>query len=73
MVAVTDNGIGIPPDQIGKLFNKFIQAKSNFVEKGGTGLGLAITKSIVDSHGGIVGVESVEGVDILFYITNKLN
>ena len=69
VVAVTDNGIGIPQDQIGKLFNKFSQAKNNFVEKGGTGLGLAITKSIVDSHGGTVGVESIEGQGSTFYFT----
>lgn len=69
VVAVTDTGIGIAPDQISKLFNKFIQAKTNFVEKGGTGLGLAITKSIIDSHGGMVGAESVEGKGSTFYFT----
>jgi len=72
-VAVTDNGIGIAPDQIGKLFNKFIQAKSTFVAKEGTGLGLAIIKSIVDSHGGIVGVESTEGQGTTFYFTLPIN
>ena len=69
VVAVTDSGIGIAPDQIDKLFNKFVQAKSTFVEKAGTGLGLAITKSIVESHGGLVGVESVEGKGATFYFT----
>jgi len=69
LVAVTDSGIGIPKDQIDKLFNKFIQAKSTFVEKGGTGLGLAITKSIIDSHNGLVGVDSVEGQGTTFYFT----
>ena len=69
LVAVTDNGIGIPADQIDKLFNKFVQAKTTFVQKGGTGLGLAITKSIVDSHGGVVGVESIEGKGTTFYFT----
>jgi len=69
IVAVTDNGSGIAPDQINKLFNKFIQAKSTFVEKQGTGLGLAIVKSIVDLHGGVVGVESVEGKGSTFYFT----
>jgi signal transduction histidine kinase len=73
VVAVTDNGIGIAPDQINKLFNKFVQAKSTFVQKGGTGLGLAIIKSIVDSHGGVVGVESVEGQGTTFYFTLPTN
>lgn len=67
VVAVTDNGIGISPDQIGRLFNKFSQAKNVFVQKGGTGLGLAITKSIIESHGGTVGVESIEGKGSTFY------
>ena len=69
LVAVTDNGIGIPADQITKLFNKFAQAKNVFVEKGGTGLGLAIIKSIVDSHGGTVGAESIAGQGSTFYFT----
>ncbi|MCX6720517.1 MAG: ATP-binding protein [Candidatus Staskawiczbacteria bacterium] len=68
-VAVTDNGAGIAPDQINRLFNKFIQAKSTFVEKSGTGLGLAIVKSIVESHGGTVGAESIEGKGSTFYFT----
>jgi len=68
-VAVTDNGIGINSEQISKLFNKFSQAKNVFVEKGGTGLGLAIIKSIIDSHGGVVGAESVEGQGSTFYFT----
>ena len=69
VVAVTDSGIGIAPDQIGKLFNKFAQAKSTFVAKEGTGLGLAITKSIVESHGGGVGVESIKEKGTTFYFT----
>lgn len=68
VVAVTDSGVGIAPDQINKLFNKFVQAKTDFV-KGGTGLGLAITKSIVESHGGIVGAESEVEKGSTFYFT----
>jgi signal transduction histidine kinase len=73
LIAVTDSGIGISLDQINKLFNKFFQAKSIFIEKGGTGLGLAITKSIIDSHGGAVGVESIEGQGSTFYFTLPIN
>ncbi len=69
IVAVTNSGQGIAPDQIGKLFNKFVQAKNVFSQKAGTGLGLAITKSIVESHGGIVGAESIEGQGATFYFT----
>ena len=54
---------------IGQLFFKFSQVKNMFTQKGGTGLGLAIIKSIVESHGGIVGVESIEGEGSTFYFT----
>lgn len=72
-IAVTNTGKGIAPDQIDKLFNKFFQVKSAFAEKGGTGLGLAITKSIIESHGGIVGAESTYGEGATFYFTIPLN
>ncbi|HQK64081.1 MAG TPA: ATP-binding protein, partial [Candidatus Staskawiczbacteria bacterium] len=71
-IAVTNTGKGIAEDQIGKLFNKFFQVKSAFAEKGGTGLGLAITKSIIESHGGIVGAESTYGEGATFYFTIPL-
>ena len=68
-VAVTNSGAGIAEDQINKLFNKFVQVKTVFTQKGGTGLGLAITKSIVESHGGMVGADSTEGQGATFYFT----
>jgi signal transduction histidine kinase len=73
LVAVTDNGAGISPADINQLFIKFSQVKNMFTQKGGTGLGLAIIKSIVESHGGISGVESVEGVGSTFYFTIPLS
>ncbi len=72
-VAVTNTGAGIAKDQIDKLFNKFVQVKTVFAKKGGTGLGLAITKSIIESHGGIVGAESTEGEGATFYFTVPLS
>jgi len=72
-VAITNTGAGIAPDQINKLFNKFVQVKTVFAKKGGTGLGLAITKSIVESHGGVVGAESIEGQGATFYFTLPIN
>jgi signal transduction histidine kinase len=71
-VAVTNSGAGIAEDQINKLFNKFVQVKTVFTQKGGTGLGLAIAKSIVESHGGVVGAESTEGQGATFYFTLPL-
>ena len=68
-IAVTDHGIGISPEDISQLFVKFSQLKNIFTQKAGTGLGLAIIKSIVESHGGVVGVESIEGQGSTFYFT----
>ena len=69
LVAVTDKGIGISPVDISQIFVKFSQLRNMFTQKGGTGLGLAIIKSIIESHGGIVGVESIEGQGSTFYFT----
>lgn len=59
-VRVTDTGVGIAPEDIGKIFERYQQAEhqeSVYLQKG-TGLGLAITKEIVEMHKGEVGVES---------------
>jgi len=69
VVAVTDNGRGIPAAEIGQLFNKFSQVKDTFIKKQGTGLGLAIVKGIIESHQGIIGVGSTEGEGSTFYFT----
>jgi two-component system, NtrC family, sensor histidine kinase KinB len=69
LVVVADNGAGISNIDKEQLFVKFSQLKNMFTQSGGTGLGLAITKSIIESHGGIVGVESVEGEGSAFYFT----
>jgi len=59
---VTDSGVGIAPDVIGSLFNKFQQADTSTTRKfGGTGLGLSICKSLVEAMGGHIGVRSTPG------------
>ncbi|KKP32176.1 MAG: hypothetical protein A2312_01000 [Candidatus Staskawiczbacteria bacterium RIFOXYB2_FULL_32_9] len=68
-VAVSNTGQGIAKDQMNKLFNKFSQVKTVFTKEAGTGLGLAITKSIIESHGGVVGAQSIEGEGATFYFT----
>ena len=47
LVSVTDNGVGLPPQQADQIFNAFFTTKSN-----GTGMGLRISRSIIESHGG---------------------
>jgi PAS domain S-box-containing protein len=61
-VTVTDTGIGIPAPALPYVFDKFYRVTSKATrEIEGTGLGLAITKSIIEAHGGHIGVESHEG------------
>src|SRR5262249_8553581 len=59
---VRDSGIGMSPEQVGRLFQAFTQADASTTrEYGGTGLGLAITRKICQMMGGNVSVESVAG------------
>lgn len=58
-VEVQDTGIGLKPEELGKLFHPFSQADSSITRKyGGTGLGLAISKKIIDLHGGTIQVKT---------------
>jgi GAF domain-containing protein len=68
-LAVTDTGIGMTPDQMGKLFQEFSQASSATASKyGGTGLGLAISKRFCQMMGGDITVESEPGRGSTFTI-----
>ena len=58
-VSVSDNGPGIPDDELSKLFERFWRAeKSRNRATGGTGLGLAIVRQLTEAHGGQISVES---------------
>ncbi|MGN7761903.1 ATP-binding protein [Paenibacillus sp. 22594] len=62
IVRVQDQGLGIPKNQIGQLFQKFRRVDNSASKRiGGTGLGLAICKEIIEKHKGAIGIESVEG------------
>ena len=65
---VSDTGIGIPPDQLEKVFGEFRQVDAAITrEYGGTGLGLSITKKFVELHGGRIWVESDLGQGSRFF------
>src|SRR5208337_4175764 len=68
-LAVTDTGIGMTPEQMGKLFQEFSQASSATASKyGGTGLGLVISRRFCQMMGGDITVESAPGRGSTFTI-----
>ncbi|QGY44072.1 response regulator [Maribellus comscasis] len=69
IIKVKDNGIGIHPDNIGKIFNRFYQAENqdNFGSQG-SGIGLALTKEYVTLHDGIIKVDSAQGIGTSFTV-----
>jgi len=63
VLRVSDNGIGIPSESIGRLFKPFTQVDGAYAKKHeGVGLGLSICKSIVEAYGGTIGISSEYGV-----------
>ncbi|HSW81285.1 MAG TPA: ATP-binding protein [Candidatus Saccharimonas sp.] len=68
-VVVTDSGIGIPPEDVPHLFQKFYRVdNSDTREIGGTGLGLYISRRLIESNNGHIGVTSTYGKGSTFYI-----
>jgi signal transduction histidine kinase len=73
-ITVSDRGIGIPKDEVEKIFDRFYTVdKSRSKEKGGTGLGLSIAKWIADMHRGTIDVESEEGKYTKIMVTLDLD
>ncbi|MCB9139864.1 MAG: HAMP domain-containing protein [Caldilineaceae bacterium] len=68
VVSVSDTGIGIPPDDLPRIFERFYKI-DRARTSGGTGLGLAIAKHIVQSHGGAIWAESMPERGSIFYLT----
>jgi signal transduction histidine kinase len=74
LVQVEDNGIGIKPENLSKIFEPFAQIKNPTLGRPtGTGIGLTITKRIVDFHHGRIWVESTPGKGALFAFTLPIN
>ena len=67
-VTISDTGYGIPDDVIGKIFEPLFTTRAK-----GIGLGLAVCKSVIERHGGAIGVESEVGEGTTFTVTLPLN
>lgn len=67
-ISIMDTGRGIPPEDLGKVFEPFFSTKRR-----GTGLGLSIVHQIIESHGGDIQVQSREGMGTTFGITLPAN
>jgi signal transduction histidine kinase len=69
-LSVTDDGPGIPQDDLNRIFDRFYRAQGPRPgDSGGAGLGLAIAKRLVDLHGGTMAAENVAGGGACFSIT----
>jgi len=67
MVSVTDTGIGIPADRLQEIFEPFHQLDDSSTRRvGGTGLGLSLVRQIVEAHGSLLDVQSLEGKGTTF-------
>jgi signal transduction histidine kinase len=67
LFSVSDTGLGIAPEQIPRLFDRYVQAHEK--QRAGAGLGLAIAKELVEAHGGSIWCESELGVGTTFFFT----
>jgi PAS domain S-box-containing protein len=74
VVKIRDEGIGLAPEMLPQLFQKFVRADNAATRKiGGTGLGLALVKKIIEAHGGQVSVESTQGEGSTFSFSLPLS
>jgi signal transduction histidine kinase len=60
-ISIEDHGIGMTPDQVARVFEKFYRADASNTAIQGTGLGMTIVQNLLEAHGGKVWVESIYG------------
>jgi len=70
--SVRDTGVGIPADDLERIFERFYKA-DRARSGGGTGLGLSISRHLVEAHGGRIWAESTEGQGSTFSFTIPVN
>ncbi|VTX80679.1 cell wall metabolism sensor histidine kinase WalK [Limosilactobacillus oris] len=70
ILSISDQGLGIPRKDLGRIFDRFFRVdKARSRKQGGTGLGLAISKEVTNLLGGQIWVDSIEGQGSTFYIS----
>jgi signal transduction histidine kinase len=69
-VSISDQGLGMTPEQVERVFEKFYRVDASNTSTEGTGLGMTIAKNIVEAHGGNIWIESElgQGTTVRFFI-----
>lgn len=73
VIRIQDGGVGIEPEKIDRIFERFYEADYRDTKSEGTGIGLALTKALVELHKGEIKVESTLGKGTLFQVTIPIN
>ncbi|MEX6626054.1 response regulator [Tenacibaculum salmonis] len=69
VIEIIDNGIGIPVEDIDKIFTRFFQSKNHITKSQGSGIGLSFTKNLIEAHEFLLDVKSIPEKETIFKIT----